>query len=89
MNKKSVNEYLTVAEEVAEFVRPYITSKQPFTCHLFELSTTRSKYIEMFELNSITDDNEQDLWYDTPEFRKERRLLMLCLAAAIEASGGL
>ena len=88
MRQKNVKIYLNVAETVANYKSKYSTDLHPYTCIELWPSGVCGTYKAIFELN-IIEANEQDLWNDTSEFRKERRLLMLCLAAAIEASGGL
>lgn len=61
-----------------------------FTCNILRRSAKPElhlKYQKLFGLGDGFNSNCNDLWKDGPEHKTNRRVLMLCLAAAIEFDG--
>lgn len=88
MDRDKIKAYRAVAEIIAtsELKSPIL---YPFTCNeLYKQDKGACRdYKKLYFLPDISD-CEDDMWEDT-DYLTERRLLMLCLAAAIEEAGGL
>lgn len=84
MGRANARLYQEAARQIAE-------GEAKFSCSVLSLldptCRLKHKYSRLFTLEGTIPSNVIDLWKDSDENQQNRRVLMLCLASAIEFEG--